>query len=91
MLFFSFELVESLATTLIDCLRCIAHKNTARRERRAKALAEGGVAAAAAIDAEEAEEAEIGPKIGADNVGSRMLRAMGWREGEGLGADGRQV
>lgn len=29
--------------------------------------------------------------IGEDNVGSKMLKAMGWKKGEGLGKDGKGI
>ena len=45
-------------------------------------LASGGGEAARA----QAEALEAAQRIGEDNIGHRMLRGMGWREGEGLGA-----
>ena len=52
------------------------------QEELAKLLAKSGSETAKA-QAAALEEAQ---KIQADNVGHRMLQAMGWREGQGLGA-----
>lgn len=52
-------------------------------EELAKLLAKSGSETAKA-QAAALEEAQ---KIQADNVGHRMLQAMGWREGQGLGAN----
>lgn len=51
-------------------------------EELARVLASGGGEAARA----QAEALEAAQRIGEDNIGHRMLRGMGWREGEGLGA-----
>ena len=48
-------------------------------------LASGGGEAARA----QAEALEAAQRIGEDNIGHRMLRGMGWREGEGLGASAK--
>jgi splicing factor 4 len=52
-------------------------------EELAKVLAKGGGEAAQA----QAAALEAQQRIQADNVGHRMLQAMGWREGQGLGAN----
>ena len=51
----------------------------------ARLLAQSGSETAKA-QAAALEEAQ---RIQADNVGHRMLQAMGWKEGQGLGAGGR--
>lgn len=50
----------------------------------AKVLAKSGDAAAQ----EHAKRIEEQSKIGADNIGHRLLSKMGWKEGSGLGASG---
>ncbi len=52
------------------------------QEELAKLLAKSGSETAKA----QAAALEEVQKIQADNVGHRMLQAMGWREGQGLGA-----
>ena len=54
-------------------------------EEMARLLAQSGSETAKA-QAAALEEAQ---RIQADNVGHRMLQAMGWKEGQGLGAGGR--
>ena len=51
----------------------------------ARLLAQSGSETAKA-QAAALEEAQ---RIQADNVGHRMLQAMGWKEGQGLGAGGK--
>ncbi|CAL8468756.1 g8296 [Coccomyxa elongata] len=85
--------VALLNETSFDRRRQVAvYKNDGKRghhmqdfipqEELAKLLAKSGSETAKA-QAAALEEAQ---KIQADNVGHRMLQAMGWREGQGLGA-----
>ncbi|KAK9915471.1 hypothetical protein WJX75_009690 [Coccomyxa subellipsoidea] len=86
--------VALLNETSFDRRRQVAvYKNDGKRghhmqdfippEELAKLLAKSGSETAKA-QAAALEEAQ---KIQADNVGHRMLQAMGWREGQGLGAN----
>ncbi|KAK9845850.1 hypothetical protein WJX81_004124 [Elliptochloris bilobata] len=87
------EKVELLNETSFDRRRQVAvYKNDGKRghhmqdyippEELAVMLASGGGDASRA----QAEALEAAQRIGEDNIGHRMLRGMGWREGEGLGA-----
>jgi hypothetical protein len=58
-----------------------ANDDAASARRRPPAWAAGAVPRAARANA------SIGAKLGSSNVGFRMLRAAGWREGEGLGKE----
>jgi hypothetical protein len=57
-------------------------------ERR---LSERAAAKAAAAGSGSAQYDAMGPQIGEDNVGNKLLRKMGWREGSGLGAQGSGI
>ncbi len=54
-------------------------------EEMARLLAQSGSETAKA----QAAALEEQQRIQADNVGHRMLQAMGWKEGQGLGAGGK--
>lgn len=56
-------------------------------EELARLLAQSGSETAQA----QAAALEEQQRIQADNVGHRMLQAMGWREGQGLGQGGRGI
>ena len=56
-------------------------------EEMARLLAQSGSETAKA----QAAALEEQQRIQADNVGHRMLQAMGWREGQGLGQGGRGI
>ena len=56
-------------------------------EEMARLLAQSGSETAMA----QAAALEEQQRIQADNVGHRMLQAMGWREGQGLGQGGRGI
>ena len=80
---------------LARALVCAEAKLDAREHAREMARRATAVhrAAAASAAAGAAAPAEIAPQpaIGDDNPGKRMLRGMGWRDGEGLGKESTGV
>ena len=70
---------------IIEGKHCPSLQDYIPQEELAKFLAKSGSEEAKA----QAEALEAASRIQSDNVGHRLLSQMGWKEGQGLGAQGK--